>query len=194
MMGGIRRGGPASDCGKVDPIVGLARASVEHFVQTGTPMDLPAGVPDDLMNRRAGVFVSLHERGELRGCIGTIGPTQADLAHEIIRNGVLAASEDPRFPPVARDELDYLEYSVDVLDEPEPVGGLDELDVREYGVIVTKGWRRGLLLPNLDGVDTVEQQVAIAKRKAGIGCDENGVGLERFRVQRHTRGGEARRA
>lgn len=194
MMGGTQRSASSGEHGRIDPVVGLARASVEHFVKTGTVMDLPDDVPDDLLHRCAGAFVSLHERGELRGCIGTIGPTQADLAHEIIRNGVLAASEDPRFPPVAFDELDYLEYSVDVLDEPEPAGGLDDLDVREYGVIVTKGWRRGLLLPNLDGVDTVEQQVGIAKRKAGIGRDEDGVSLERFRVQRHTRGGEARRA
>ena len=193
MMGGVQGSGSAGTCGEVDPIVGLARASVEHFVKTGTVMDLPDGVPDDLMQRRAGVFVSLHERGELRGFIGTIGPTQEDLAHEIIRNGVLAASEDPRFPSVAVDELDYLEYSVDVLGEPETAGGLDDLDVREYGVIVTKGWRRGLLLPNLDGIDTVEQQVVIAKRKAGIGWDEDDVRLERFRVQRHTCGGEARR-
>lgn len=179
--------------GDVDPIVALARASVERFVTTGMMLEVPEDVPEELLRRRAGAFVSLHERGELRGCIGTIGPTQPDLAREIIRNGVLAASEDPRFPPVASDELDYLEYSVDVLEEPEPAAGLDDLDVREYGVIVSKGWRRGLLLPNLEGVDTVEQQVAIAKRKAGIGWDERDIELERFRVERHARGGEARR-
>lgn len=175
-----------------DPIVALARASVERFVTTGMAFEVPEDAPEELLHRRAGAFVSLHERGELRGCIGTIGPTQPDLAREIIRNGVLAASEDPRFPPVAPDELDYLEYSVDVLEEPEPAAGLGDLDVREYGVIVSKGWRRGLLLPNLEGVDTVEQQVAIAKRKAGIGWDERDIELERFRVERHTRGGEAR--
>ena len=179
--------------GDVDPIVALARASVERFVTTGMMLEVPEDAPEELLRRRAGAFVSLHERGELRGCIGTIGPTQPDLAREIIRNGVLAASEDPRFPPVASDELDYLEYSVDVLEEPEPAAGLEDLDVREYGVIVSKGWRRGLLLPNLEGVDTVEQQVAIAKRKAGIGWDERDIELERFRVERHTRGGEARR-
>ncbi len=179
--------------GDVDPIVALARASVERFVTTGMMLEVPKDAPLELLRRRAGAFVSLHERGELRGCIGTIGPTQPDLAREIIRNGVLAASEDPRFPPVASDELDYLEYSVDVLEEPEPAAGLDDLDVREYGVIVSKGWRRGLLLPNLEGVDTVEQQVAIAKRKAGIGWDERDIELERFRVERHARGGEARR-
>ena len=107
---------------------------------------------------------------------------------------MLACSQDPRFPAVEPDELDWIAYSVDVLDKPEPIAFEKDLDVREYGVIVTKGWRRGLLLPNLDGIDTAAQQVSIAKRKAGIADDEPGVQLERFRVVRHTTGGEPRRA
>lgn len=177
----------------VDPYVALARASVEGFVRTGRPIKVPADTPRELLNSRAGVFVSLHEGGELRGCIGTIEPTRKSVAEEIVRNGVAACSEDPRFPPVRADELDYLELSVDVLFPAEPVASEDELDPVRYGVIVSKGWRRGLLLPNLEGVDTVEQQVAIAKRKAGIGLGERGVRLERFEVVRHERGGEARR-
>ena len=187
-------GSPVGAGNAADPFVALARASVEGFVATGEPIKLPDGLPEELLSRHAGVFVSLHERGELRGCIGTIGPTQPNVALEIVRNGVLACSEDPRFPQVSAEELDWLEYSVDVLDEPEPIASEAELDVREYGVIVTKGWRRGLLLPNLDGIDTVVQQVSIAKRKAGIADDEPGVQLERFRVVRHTAGGEPRRA
>lgn len=185
--------GPVGADNTTDPFVALARASVEGFVATGESITLPDGLPEELLARRAGVFVSLHERGELRGCIGTIGPTQPNVALEILRNGVLACSEDPRFPPVAAEELDWLEYSVDVLDEPESIASEAELDVREYGVIVTKGWRRGLLLPNLDGIDTVAQQVSIAKRKAGIADDEPDVQLERFRVVRHTAGGEPHR-
>ena len=185
--------GPVGADNTADPFVALARASVEGFVATGESITLPDGLPEGLLTRRAGVFVSLHERGELRGCIGTIGPTQPNVALEILRNGVLACSEDPRFPPVAAEELDWLEYSVDVLDEPESIASEAELDVREYGVIVTKGWRRGLLLPNLDGIDTVAQQVSIAKRKAGIAEDEPDVLLERFRVVRHTAGGEPHR-
>lgn len=185
--------GPVGADNTTDPFVALARASVEGFVATGESITLPDGLPEELLTRRAGVFVSLHERGELRGCIGTIGPTQPNVALEILRNGVLACSEDPRFPPVAAEELDWLEYSVDVLDEPESIASEAELDVREYGVIVTKGWRRGLLLPNLDGIDTVAQQVSIAKRKAGIADDEPDVQLERFRVVRHTAGGEPHR-
>lgn len=191
---GSKREGRISWPEGADPIVALARASVETYVRTGSVLELPDDVPADLLERQAGAFVSLHEGGELRGCIGTIGPTQPDLAREIVRNGILAATEDPRFPPVAPDELDRLDYSVDVLEAPAPIDGPDQLDVREYGVIVTKGWRRGLLLPNLEGVDTVERQLAIAKRKAGIAPDETGVRLERFRVARHTRGGEARHA
>ena len=185
--------GPVGVDNTADPFVALARASVEGFVATGESITLPDGLPEELLTRRAGVFVSLHERGELRGCIGTIGPMQPNVALEILRNGVLACSEDPRFPPVAAEELDWLEYSVDVLDEPESIASESELDVREYGVIVTKGWRRGLLLPNLDGIDTVAQQVSIAKRKAGIADDEPDVQLERFRVVRHTAGGEPHR-
>ncbi|MEE0844799.1 MAG: AmmeMemoRadiSam system protein A [Eggerthellaceae bacterium] len=176
-----------------DPIVALARASVEFHTRTGGIYALPNDVPADLLSIRAGAFVSLHESGELRGCIGTIGATQDSLALEVIRNAVLACSEDPRFPPVSVGELDMLEYSVDVLDPPEPIDSPEDLDVLEFGVIVSKDWRRGLLLPNLEGIDTVEQQVAIAKRKAGIALDEPGVSLQRFRVVRHARGGRPRR-
>lgn len=175
-----------------DPIVALARASVEFHTRTGGIYALPNDVSADLLSVRAGAFVSLHENGELRGCIGTIGPTQDSLALEVIRNAVLACSEDPRFPPVSVGELDLLEYSVDVLDTPEFIHSAEELDVSEFGVIVSKDWRRGLLLPNLEGIDTVEQQIAIAKRKAGIALDEPGVALQRFRVVRHSAGGESR--
>ena len=176
-----------------DPYVALARASVEGFVRTGRTIERPAGLPPELVQARAGVFVSLHEGGELRGCIGTISPVTGSVADEIVRNGVAAASEDPRFPPVRPDELDALTYSVDVLFPPEPVDSPAELDPARYGVIVAQGYRRGLLLPNLEGVDTVEQQLAIAKRKAGIDPADDDVRLERFEVVRHDRGGGARR-
>ena len=137
--------------------------------------------------------MSLHKHGQLRGCIVTIAPVRKSLAEEVIRNGVAAATEDPRFAPVRPEELPFLEYSVDVLGEPEPVDNLEELDPTRYGVIVTRGHRRGLLLPDLEGVDTVFDQIAIAKQKAGIRPDEQ-VHLERFEVVRHTAGGEPRRS
>ncbi len=177
----------------VDSHIMLARLTVEHYVRTGRPPELPENVPQELLTRQAGVFVSLHEHGELRGCIGTIAATTPSIAQEILQNGVSACSRDPRFDPVRPDELDFLDYSVDVLGDAEPISSPAELDVKRYGVIVTKGWKRGLLLPNLDGVDTVAYQLEIAKRKAGISPHDDDVDLERFEVVRHTRGGQPRR-
>jgi MEMO1 family protein len=122
--------------------------------------------------------------GELRGCIGTFLPTTSDVAAEVVENAVAAATRDPRFPPVAPGELALLEVSVDELTAPVPVTSLADLDPRRYGVIVEAGRRRGLLLPDLEGVDTVEQQVAIAARKAGIAHGEE-VRLSRFEVKRY---------
>ena len=140
-------------------------------------------VPEELRRSRAGVFVSLKKFGELRGCIGTIDPVTGSIAEEIMRNAVSAGTQDPRFDPVTKEELPYLIYDVDVL-SPAERADRDKLDPRRYGVIVTSGSKRGLLLPNLDGVDTVEQQLAIALRKAGIGPGELYF-IERFEVVRH---------
>lgn len=167
-----------------DPVLKLARWAVRRSVIDGSVAPRPAWTDAGLLEKRAGVFVSLHEQGRLRGCIGTIAPTRENIADEILRNAFAASHEDPRFPPVEPDELGDLEVSVDVLGEPEPAE-LGDLDPKRYGVIVSKGWRRGLLLPDLEGVDTVDSQVAIAKTKAGIRPDEEGVRLERFEVVRH---------
>jgi AmmeMemoRadiSam system protein A len=136
------------------------------------------------MERAAGVFCSIHKGGQLRGCIGTTEPVRASIAEEIISNAISAAMRDPRFEPVEEDELDDLVYSVDVLSEPEPILGPDELDPARYGVIVSRRGRVGLLLPDLDGIDTVEQQISIARRKAGIG-EREVVELARFEVTRY---------
>lgn len=167
-----------------DAYVQLARASAEHFVQNGSVMALPDWTPAELLSAKAGAFVSIHKFGALRGCIGTIASTQKNLALEIIHNAVSAVSKDPRFEPVTEDELKYLDINVDVLGEAEPIKSQAELDVQKYGVIVQSGYKRGLLLPDLDGVDTVEQQVSIARRKGGIGPGEK-VELFRFEVVRH---------
>ena len=168
-----------------DPWVDLAWQSVESWVRRHRVMEVPEGLPAALTDSRAGAFVSIHKQGRLRGCIGTIAPTQASLAEEIIRNAVSAAARDPRFEPIRPDELQWLEIHVDVLGEPEDIASEDALDVKRYGVIVSRGHRRGLLLPDLDGVDTVAQQVAIARQKAGIGPNEK-VDLQRFEVVRHS--------
>ncbi|WP_273395779.1 AmmeMemoRadiSam system protein A [Thermophilibacter mediterraneus] len=170
-----------------DPLVALARASLEHRVRGGGRMArLPGDLPGELLSRRAGAFVSITKNGQLRGCIGTIAPTRANLAEEIVENAISTGCHDPRFSPVREDELPELVYDVDVLGEPEPVDGPEQLDCRRYGVIVSASrGRRGLLLPDLDGVDTVDEQLRIAARKGGIDLDEPGVRLERFVVERH---------
>lgn len=169
---------------KSDAWVKLARESAEYFVKNGKELELPSWVPSELLNVKAGAFVSVHKFGELRGCIGTIAATKENLALEIIHNAVSAVSEDPRFEAVQESELKYLDINVDVLGESEKITSESELDVKKYGVIVKSGYKRGLLLPDLDGVDTVEQQIAIARRKGGIAPGEE-VELFRFEVVRH---------
>ena len=169
---------------KSDPCVKLARASVEAWVRRHERISAPPGLPEEMLRQRAGAFVSLHLNGRLRGCIGTITATQRNVAEEILQNAVSACSRDPRFPPVTPEELKSLEISVDVLGEPEPVDSPEALDVIRYGVIVSHGRKRGLLLPNLEGVDTVEEQIRIACRKGGIREGEPYT-LERFEVVRH---------
>lgn len=162
------------------PYVRLARETIEAKIK-GTAAPVPG---DDFPTAKAAVFVTLHKFGQLRGCIGTLHPVHERIEQEIARNAVSAALEDPRFSPVQASELPYLEISVDVLSEPEAIASIDELDPKRYGVIVRKGRKSGVLLPDLDGIDTAEQQVEIAKKKAGIGRAER-ADLERFRVDRY---------
>lgn len=168
-----------------DAYVRLARAAVNSWVEWRKRPELPEDLPAEMLSGRAGVFVSLHKDGMLRGCIGTIQAVKRNIAEEIVENGISAATKDPRFSPVRPEELEALEISVDVLGKPEKIRSKEELDVKRYGVIVTKGFRRGLLLPNLDGVDTVEQQLSIALRKAGLSEREKDFEMERFEVVRH---------
>ena len=167
-----------------DEFVELARKAIRVWVLEKRAIETPAPVPEN-MRGRAGVFVSIHEDGDLRGCIGTFLPTTANIAREIIEMAIEACSQDPRFMPVRPNELDKLEINVDVLSSPESVDNITQLDPKTYGVIVSRGPRRGLLLPDLEGIDTAEQQVAIARRKAGI-YDDGPVQLQRFKVTRHT--------
>ncbi|MBE6040792.1 MAG: AmmeMemoRadiSam system protein A [Clostridiales bacterium] len=167
-----------------DAYVNLARDTIEAWVTRGEKISLPQGLPQEMLETRAGAFVSIHKQGQLRGCIGTIAPTASCVAQEIINNAISASTRDPRFAPVRPDELKWLEINVDVLGEPEDIASRDELDVKRYGVIVTSGRKRGLLLPDLDGVDSVDQQVEIAMQKGGIHKSER-YSLQRFEVIRH---------
>ena len=166
-----------------DPYVKLARLTIEEYITNKNVLETPSNTPKELLNSQTGVFVSIHKFGSLRGCIGTIMPTTNSIAQEIITNAISASTKDPRFPKIEKEELDYLEINVDVLGEPEDIDSEEQLNVKEYGVIVTSGMKRGLLLPDLDGVDTIEQQVSIAKKKAGI--KDEPYTLQRFKVTRH---------
>jgi hypothetical protein len=166
---------------ELHPVVRLAKEAVESYIREGKAPKPKELTPE--MRERAGVFVSLHKHGQLRGCIGTFEPTKDNVAEEIIANAISSSTADPRFPPVAASELDDLEYSVDILTRPEPVTDINQLDPLTYGVIVESGWKRGLLLPALEGVDSVEEQIAICRLKAGISASEP-VKLYRFQVRR----------
>jgi AmmeMemoRadiSam system protein A len=164
------------------PLVRLAKRTVESYIKKGKVVQAKRLTPE--MKPKAGVFVSIHKGSELRGCIGTIEPQRKNVAEEIIANAIASASRDPRFYPITADELAELEYSVDILTKPEPVKSRKQLDAKRYGVIVEAGGRKGLLLPDLEGVDSVNYQIDICRQKAGIDPEEP-VKLYRFEVKRY---------
>lgn len=166
---------------EMHPLVQLAKRTVENYV-INHEFTRPKKLTSE-MKEQAGVFVSIHKRGQLRGCIGTFEPTQPNVAEEIVQNAVSAAVRDPRFNPIKASELDDLDYSVDVLTAPELVASAEQLDPKKYGLIVQCGYRRGLLLPDLEGVNDVQTQISICCQKGGISPGEP-VKLYRFQVRR----------
>lgn len=175
-----------------DPYIKLAQAAIEKYVRDGVQLNwddyqrmCDTAFVSKIESTRAGAFVSIHKNEALRGCIGTISPTCENLAQEIIYCAIEAASQDPRFYPISKAELDFLDIKVDILEPAEDIADKSLLDEKRYGVIVSKGTRRGLLLPNLDGVESVDEQLRIARQKAGIDEREEGVRLKRFEVIRH---------
>ena len=169
---------------KEDQYIKLARQAIEEYITSGNTLEIPSNISEELIVNKAGLFVSIHKFGSLRGCIGTIHPVRKCIAEEIICNAKSASTEDPRFPKIKKEELKWLEINVDVLEAPEDIESEKELNVKEYGVIVRSGFKSGVLLPDLDGIDTVEEQVSIAKKKAGIKPGEP-ITLQRFKVTRH---------
>jgi len=169
-----------------DEYVKLARTTIEEYIKNGKKIDVAnMNLPVEMLKKRAGVFVSIKKHSLLRGCIGTTGMgVEKNIAKEIVRNAIEASTKDPRFNEVEEYELNELVISVDILEKSEKVSDLKELDVKKYGIIVESGYKRGLLLPNLDGVDTVEKQLDIVLRKAGINKTED-YNVEKFRVTRH---------
>ncbi len=166
------------------PYVELARRAIEEYIKNKKTLDLPQEIPDTL-KKQAGVFVCLKKQGLLCGCIGTFLPTTSSIYEEIVRNAVAAATQDPRFCAVQEADLKDLECSVDVLSPPEKVADLSELDAKKYGIIISKEYKKGLLLPDLEGIETVDEQVKYTKMKAGIDPQDNDVEIYRFMVERY---------
>ena len=166
-----------------DEVVGLARMAVERHVRREGCIDDPPALPG--LPERAGAFVTIRERGELRGCVGSIEPVEATVGQEIVRSAILAATQDPRFRPIVASELPRLAYSVSILEPPEEIDSTDQLNPAIYGLIVESGDRRALLLPGIRGIDTVEEQVAVTRRKGGIAPDAP-VRLSRFRTTHYS--------
>ena len=164
----------------INSLPSLARTTVEEYTSNGNIINFDSVDFDGYKDKQAGVFVTIHSQGKLRGCIGTISPTQKNIIIETVINAISASTRDPRFYPVQKEELNNLSYSVSLLMPPEPIESQDMLDPKNYGVIVTSGNKRGLLLPNLGGINTIEQQLFHAKSKAGINNDDE---IQLFRFQ-----------
>ena len=161
----------------------FARKVLELYFKGETAESHEGDLPE-IFSRQAGTFVSLKKKGALRGCIGTFEPTRQTLAEEIKANAISAALKDPRFAPLKADELNDLDIAVDVLGELEKVENEAELNPKEFGIYIRSGYRSALLLPDLEGVDTVGKQLEITRQKAGIGPSEP-IEIYRFQVTRY---------
>jgi len=165
--------------------INLAKQAIETYVKTGKIIDVPKDLPEEFYSRQAGVFVTIKKGKELKGCIGTYLPTRKNIAEEIISNAISSCSQDYRFLPVNKEELSELNYEVSILSEPEQIKEIKELDAKKYGVLVkTQDGRSGLLLPDLEGVDTPHQQISIACQKAKINSEKDQITIYRFTVEK----------
>lgn len=174
----------------MDKYIELAQKSIEHYLKTGNKIAIPDDLPEEFYNSRKGVFVTIYKKANpekcLRGCIGTFLPTKNNIAQEIIDNAISSACYDYRFNPVTESELDNLIFEISLLNQPEQVDSIESLDAKKYGVIVkSKDGRTGLLLPDIEGVDSPEHQIAIACQKAGINPQCEKIELYRFTVEKH---------
>lgn len=169
------------------PLVEIAKSAVENYVISGAEIAAPLNIGKEFTNKKAGVFVTIEKKGRLRACIGTYLPCYENIAEETICNAVAAASKDFRFGPVKKEELSDLDFTVYVLNKPEPVRFIEELNPKKYGVIVKsfKGEKSGLLLPDLEGVETIESQIAIAADKAEIDLAREKIELYKFTVEKY---------
>ncbi|HCW54031.1 MAG TPA: AMMECR1 domain-containing protein [Clostridium sp.] len=168
-----------------NPYTKLARENLMYYYSHGSKITDLSNIPEELLNKKSGVFVSLKKFGSLRGCIGTILPVTDSIAQEIINNSISAAMNDPRFPAIEEEELYDIDISVDVLTTPVKAEK-EELNPKHYGVIVSKGYKKGLLLPDLEGIDTVEKQLQIACDKGEIDYFSDNYNIEKFEVIRYS--------
>ncbi len=166
------------------PLVSLAKSAVENYINRGKTIKPPKGLPKEFFEKKSGTFVTIMEYNGLRGCIGTYLPIRRNIAEEVIYNAIAAASEDYRFGPIQKEELPRLSYTVCILSGPEPVKDLKELNSKRYGIIVKTSAKTGLLLPDLEGVNTVEQQISIACQKAGIDPNKEKIIIYKFTVEK----------
>ncbi|MDD5341192.1 MAG: AmmeMemoRadiSam system protein A [Patescibacteria group bacterium] len=173
----------------MDPYINLAKETIKQHLLTGKTIEPSKDLPREMLERQAGVFVCFKKKGELRGCIGTYLPTQENVAEEIINSTISAATEDPRFLAVSAKELKDLKVSIDVLSVPELVSAKDikKLNPKKDGIMVKSedGFASGLLLPDLEGVDTVKEQIDIACQKAGLDPLTDKFVIYKFTVDRH---------
>lgn len=170
----------------MDKFVALAKQAIEEYVKNRKVIDAPEGLPEEFYSRKAGVFVTIRKDKELRGCVGTYLPTKKNISEEIIANAIAACSRERRFYPVSKSELPELSYEVSILSEPELIENISEHDPQKYGLIAwcTDG-RCGLLLLDLDGVDSTDQQIFIACQKGGINPKKDSIQYFRFTVEKH---------
>ena len=169
----------------MNPYVLLAKEAVEKYVEERMIIAPTKDLPKEFFERKAGVFVTIEKDGRLRGCIGTYLPVRDNIGEEIIHNAIAAAVEDDRFGAIKKTELPHLSYIVYFLNKPEKVSDLAELDPKKFGIIVKAGRRSGLLLPDLEGVNTVAEQIAICCQKGGIMLKQDNVEIYKFTVEKH---------
>lgn len=171
----------------MNPYCLLAKKTIETYIRDGLTIDLPDDLPAEFYQKKAGVFVGLHKGDFLRGCIGTYLPTQENIGQEIMANAI-TATRDPRFASLQPEELKYLSYEVYILEPPEPIRSPAQLDPKQFGLIVKSlsSAKSALLLPDLEGIKTAKEQLAICCQKAGIDTKKEAVALYRFRAKKYT--------
>jgi len=186
----------------MSPHIELAKKAVETYIEKGEIIDVPNNLPREMLKKKSGTFVTIEKSGQLRGCIGTYLPIKENIAEEIIHNAIAAATEDYRFGPIQKDELPELSYAVYILEKPELVKDIKILDPKKYGIIVKTTpltypdgsdvvfnghfvVKSALLLPDLEGIDTVEKQISITCQKGGINPLKEKIIIYKFRTQKY---------